>query len=283
MNRISIITVNRNNYVGLRKTIDSVVSQSVRPFEYIVIDGASTDGSDKLLKEFNDEISYSVSEPDSGIYNAMNKGLSHSSGDYCLFLNSGDALYDSEVLANLSHLSFDEDLIIGQLEFDNGSMMRTPEELSLLYFTKHSLPHGATLIKRGLLERNPYDETLKIVSDWKFFLQEVVLNNASFKIIELIINRFDTQGISSQNRAACALEKEAVLQKLFPERILTDYRQFNEGSGYRNTSYDRFYVLLRDYKIGKILYTENVILCRLLSYLKKSLKFTRSIPLTPSF
>ena len=99
--KISVITVNRNNREGLRKTLESVAAQTVRPFECIVIDGASTDGGAALLTEFAPVISWSVSEPDKGIYNAMNKGISHATGDWCLFMNSGDCFASDTVLASL--------------------------------------------------------------------------------------------------------------------------------------------------------------------------------------
>ena len=88
--RLSIITINYNNREGLRKTIESVVNQTYRNFEYIIIDGGSTDGSVEVVKEYADRISYWVSEPDNGIYNAMNKGVLAANGKYIQFLNSGD-------------------------------------------------------------------------------------------------------------------------------------------------------------------------------------------------
>lgn len=102
---ISIITINYNNAEGLRRTIQSVVSQACRAdFEYIVIDGASTDGSRDILDQYSDQIDVLISEPDSGIYNAMNKGVKNSSGTYCLFLNSGDWLHDQTVIKDVLKL-----------------------------------------------------------------------------------------------------------------------------------------------------------------------------------
>ena len=83
----SIITINFNNCDGLRRTIESVVNQTNDNYEYIVIDGGSTDGSVDVIQKYSDRISYWVSEKDDGIYNAMNKGVRHAHGDYCLFLN----------------------------------------------------------------------------------------------------------------------------------------------------------------------------------------------------
>ena len=97
MLRLSIITVNLNNVTGLRNTIESVINQSFNEYEYIIIDGGSVDGSVEVIKEFSNKIAYWVSEPDNGIYNAMNKGLKQSAGEIVTFLNSGD-----EYLSNIS-------------------------------------------------------------------------------------------------------------------------------------------------------------------------------------
>ena len=119
--KLSIISINRNNASGLRKTIESVVSQTYTDFEYIIIDGASTDGSIGVINEFATPLNLPqrekkehpiinwISELDSGIYNAMNKGILKASGEYLLFLNSGDYLYNSEVLKNVFELDFDEE------------------------------------------------------------------------------------------------------------------------------------------------------------------------------
>ena len=85
--KFTIITINYNNVKGLKKTIDSVISQNFSDYEFIIIDGASTDGSVDIIKEYSPHISYWVSEPDKGIYHAMNKGITVSRGEYLLFLN----------------------------------------------------------------------------------------------------------------------------------------------------------------------------------------------------
>ena len=95
---LSIITINYNNRDGLQKTIDSVISQSFNDYEWIVIDGDSNDGSREIIEQYCDRFAYWCSEPDSGIYNAINKGLSHATGEYVQFLNSGDWLYSDNIL-----------------------------------------------------------------------------------------------------------------------------------------------------------------------------------------
>ena len=91
--KLSIITINYNDAKGLRKTFDSIKNQTCHEFEYIVVDGGSSDGSQSVIEEYEQYISKWVSEPDNGIYNAMNKGAKMSTGDYMLFLNSGDNLF----------------------------------------------------------------------------------------------------------------------------------------------------------------------------------------------
>ena len=99
--KLSIITINFNNRNGLEKTIESVTSQTCKDFEWIIIDGGSTDGSRELVEKKQKYITYWCSEPDSGIYNAMNKGIKKAKGDYCFFLNSGDRLHDKDVMMNV--------------------------------------------------------------------------------------------------------------------------------------------------------------------------------------
>lgn len=270
--KLSIITINYNNANGLEKTIVSVMSQTHRKeIEYIVIDGASTDGSVGILERYSDQIDIVVSEKDSGIYNAMNKGVRRASGDYLLFLNSGDTLYAEEVLNNCLPQLGEEDIIIGQLSFMDGSgLAATPGQLSLLFFYDRSLPHPATFIKRELLIKRPYDESLRIASDWKFFMQSIVLENATYKTIVTIVSSFDCNGISSKNRTLCKVEKDKVLLELIPERILCDYTHFLNGNGYEETAYDRFYIRLRETRYGALFYKMNKRLLRFFSLFKSS-------------
>ena len=104
MRSLSIITVNRNNLAGLTRTIESVLGQTDRDFEYLVIDGASSDGSRELLEQ-TPGIDYWVSEPDAGIYEAMNKGLARASGEYLQFINSGDRLFEPDTIRSSASVS----------------------------------------------------------------------------------------------------------------------------------------------------------------------------------
>ena len=203
--KFSIITINYNNCEGLGRTLESVVNQTCRDFEYIVIDGGSTDGSKELIEQYADRIDYWVSEPDKGIYNAMNKGIAVAKGEYCNFMNSGDTFVDSGVLEHLILKMNDSDVIAGRTHavsktgtgFETLYIMAPPQDITAKFFIKGTLNHQATFIKTKLLKENNYREDLKIVSDWAFFFDVLILGQASYQRVELDICNYDMQGISS--------------------------------------------------------------------------------------
>lgn len=215
--KITIITINYNNREGLEKTIKNVISQSYKDFEYIVIDGGSQDGSKEVIESFADKISYWVSEPDKGIYNAMNKGIGKANGEYLLFLNSGDKLFNNDSLVNTLPYLEKEDIVYGDLEVigDKESYIKKyTDQLSFHYFYIESLPHPATFIRKTAFERfGDYDESFKIISDWKWFLEAIIFKKATCKHVPLIISSFYLDGISSVNTEKIKQEKIKVLNK----------------------------------------------------------------------
>ena len=228
----SIITINFNNCDGLRRTIESVVNQTNADYEYIVIDGGSTDGSVDVIQKYSDRISYWVSEKDDGIYNAMNKGVRHAHGDYCLFLNSGDAFFADTVIETCSKLCFNKDIVIGKLfSFDGGkNLFLVPEnKITMYYFYTSTLPHQASFIKTELLRSYPYDESLKIVSDWKFFVETIIFHHCNVGFIDVPIAKFDMTGISTSNASKTWDEKMKVLRQMFPDRVLEDYKRMKDS------------------------------------------------------
>lgn len=223
--RFSVITINYNNRDGLKKTIISVLSQIYADYEFIIIDGESTDGSLDIIKGYKNQISYWVSEKDNGIYHAMNKGVAHAQGDYCIFMNSGDCFHSSYVLNSIENLQ--EDIICGKMlkgETSEPSGLHRPA-ITLVDLMRASLPHQAMFIKRELLINHPYDEHYKILSDWKFCLQAIIFDNCTFRNIDLIVANFDTGGISSNSNGLLPTEREQILEELFPPRILADYQR----------------------------------------------------------
>lgn len=217
--KYSIITINYNHKVGLQRTIESVISQKYTDFEYIIIDGGSSDGSIDIIKQYAFGITYWVSEKDNGVYHAMNKGVAKAKGDYLIFMNSGDCFHSPEAL-NAVEL-YQEDIVCGQVStFPSGHHKPT---ISLVDLMRISLPHQAMFIKRELLIKHPYDEKYKILSDWKFCLETIVIDNCSFRTIEIVIADYESGGISSNSNGLLPKERELILKELFPPRILADY------------------------------------------------------------
>lgn len=258
--RLSVITINYNNCDGLRKTIESVVRQTYKDIEYIIIDGGSTDGSVDVIKEFEDKINYWVSESDNGCYHAMNKGTEIASGDYVIFMNSGDCFYSDNVIAEFAKLNPTEDVLCGDMYLSLGCVNTPPKELTFRYFYEGNLPHQACFIKTSLQKLHPYNEKLKIVSDWEFFLKILVLNNGSYRKINQIISYFDFGGISSTNQELHAKEREIIMQVHFPNRILEDYRE--------NTTLDfrKLFFWIERTNFHRPIYIINVLLIKFVSF-----------------
>lgn len=200
---LSIITVNLNNLEGLKKTMTSVFEQTFDVYEYIVIDGGSTDGSKEYIEQHAGKLAYWVSEPDKGIYHAMNKALAKAAGRYLLFLNSGDYLIDSKILQDTDINDFTADIVYGNIVIKEEGRQWTkkyPGMLAFDYFTKDTLPHsGGAFIKRELFERvGGYNEDFKILADWEFYMKALFRYNCSYLYIDKTISVFDYTGISSQ-------------------------------------------------------------------------------------
>lgn len=219
---LSIITINYNDKFGLEKTILSVKNQTLSSFEYIVIDGGSTDGSKELIEQYNDTVDHWISEPDKGIYQAMNKGIDKSTGDYLLFLNSGDVLFSENCLEKFTKSPLEKDLIFGDLQMEKNSGLKIkkyPDKINFSYMVSSSLPHPATLIKKNLFALlGNYDENIKIIADWKFFLLAICKHNTSYEHRKIIVSSFNLTGISSlkENQEQIKLERNKILTEHFP-------------------------------------------------------------------
>lgn len=200
--QLSIITVNLNNAKGLSITIDSVLRQPHLAVEFIVIDGGSVDESLAIIKGVADKLSYWVSERDSGIYAAMNKGIKQARGSYILFLNSGDTLVNDQPLNECLSLMDDHPDILSfciRVERDGlEDELRTPiKKYSLQNLLMDSLPHQSTLIKRSLfLDHGYYDEGLRVCADWDFWLR-LASHPISYKHSDLVLSRMEKEGLGA--------------------------------------------------------------------------------------
>jgi glycosyltransferase involved in cell wall biosynthesis len=236
--RLSIITVNLNESKHLRDTIISVINQEFTDYEFIIIDGGSEDESVEIIKEHSDKIHHWTSEPDNGIYHAMNKGIIKSSGEYCYFLNSGDVLNSEKVLKKIMENDLMGDIIAFQVKVDTGSkgieLVIPPKEVSFYHFYIHTIIHQAIFIRRSLFQKcGLYNEEKKITADWEFFVKVLFLSNCSYQMIPLVIAIFKSEGISSlqENHSISLKEREDLLLKDF-SKFIPDYKLIQKRSTY---------------------------------------------------
>ncbi|MBD0833087.1 glycosyltransferase family 2 protein [Aestuariibaculum sediminum] len=257
---ISIITINYNNARGLRQTVESVFNQTFKEFEYIVIDGGSTDGSEQVIQEYINKFDYCISEPDTGIYNAMNKGIKVAKGQYLLFLNSGDWLINQEVLQQvIPNLNPEYAIYYGDVVrvYNNKKLVTKtyPKTLSFSFFVNSALPHQATFINRDLFETIfYYNEEYKICSDWEFLIYAICKVNVPYKKMDIVISNFVMNGVSNQisGKKLIEVERLKTYQKYFP-LFIDDYIMHNNKTKEKENNVNRFeraaYLLKRALKI----------------------------------
>ena len=233
---LTIITINRNNAAGLEKTMQSVLNQTCQDFEYVVVDGASTDGSVEVIKrlsgQFGERLKW-ISEPDKGIYNAMNKGIGMATGEYVEFLNSGDCLASEDVVGRMYEAlekAEHPSILYGNMlkDMPDGKIIRDKcfqgSHVTLLGMYRGCLNHSPAYIQRTLFEKyGKYDETLKICSDWKWYVTSIVLGEERPVYVDFDVTFFDMTGISETNKDLLHSERSVLLAEMIPEGILTDY------------------------------------------------------------
>ncbi|MBS6469949.1 MAG: glycosyltransferase [Bacteroides sp.] len=269
--KLSIITINFNNEKGLKKTLESVSIQTYKNFEFIIIDGGSTDNSVNIIKEYQPIITYWLSEPDKGIYNAMNKGIAQAHGEYCIFMNSGDTFYDASTIEkSLPYL--DGTAIVSGYTYTDKTIFPAPSEISLGMFMKFSLMHQSTFISTTIQKKYGYDERYKIGADRKFLMQVLLYDNVTYKAIDVTVSNFDMTGISMTNKALEQKEREAILRTLIPPRILKDYLNDSKEIDYN------LYLQLHQSKYRKLFYSLIMCMLRFIFLFTKSPKWLKGYP-----
>ncbi len=223
--KISIVTVCYNEKNKIENTCRSIIEQDFIDFEWIVIDGGSNDGTLDILKKYKDRMNYFISEKDAGIYNAMNKGLKESKGEWIIFMNGGDCFYEKSVLSSIFSEKYDDDII-----FADGvnNVYKTKHPLPInkygklelhRFFLNSSLCHQATFINKKLFEKmGGYDESYKIIADHVFNYIAIKNFNAKALYIPKIVALIDIAGVSMENR-----------EKLLQENYRLRKEHFNLG------------------------------------------------------
>lgn len=209
--KVSIITISYNNLEGLKNTYRSIHQQTFHDYEWIVIDGGSEDGTKEFLREHDSEIAYWCCEPDKGVYNAQNKGTEHATGEYSIYMNSGDSFYADDVLEKIFERQTDADVIYGNwmLVFEDGKKRLgvAPEAADLAYFFDDNMCHQSMLIKTEAVLNRPYDESFRIYADWDEWLA-LYMQGKRFEKIDLTICNFLVGGISTGDNASEKLKQE---------------------------------------------------------------------------
>lgn len=233
---LSIITINYNNRDGLKKTIDSVLAQTWTDYEWIVVDGGSTDGSRELIEQYQEHFAYWCSEPDKGVYNAMNKGIALAKGEYLNFMNSGDTFYEAETLQKVFAERRVADVLYGdwmQVYEDHTCLQHFPSPVEMYGLWCKNICHQAMFIKCCLLSTKGYDESLKIYADWKRWI-ELALNDASFEYVNHTVCWYDMDGISSATSDSRSREWE-VVRHIPSEPIVKSLEHLNSYAASRHT------------------------------------------------
>lgn len=217
--KLSIITINYNNCAGLQKTIDSVVAQTWRDFEWIIIDGGSTDGSKELIEKYQEHFTYWCSEPDKGVYDAMNKGIIKAKGEYLNFMNSGDYFYNIHTIENVFSHELTADLIYGdwiKVYPEHEEKRQVPKaNFNLTVFFENEC-HQAMFIKSEILKERGYDINYPIWADWKRWI-ELSLEGRKFQYVPVTVCRFAAGGFGDKDIAWISKEIDNITNIMPPE------------------------------------------------------------------
>jgi glycosyltransferase involved in cell wall biosynthesis len=230
--KLSIITICLNEVENIKKTIRSVIDQTYKNYQYIVIDGGSIDGTCEVIRNFSEHIDVFISEPDDGIYNAMNKGLRKAAGEYIFFLNGGDILADSKVFEKVFNQNIFADIVYGFIQTNDGRTISAPKIITKKYLSERTIPHPSVITRRQLFTKaGCFDESFSIAGDYDFFVRAIIQYKASFQYIPILMAIFDINGISLSNPHLRDEEKKKVKNKYFGIgkklfRLIKYYKKF---------------------------------------------------------
>lgn len=218
----SIITVTYNASLFLESTIQSILSQTYQHIEFLIIDGASTDGTQDIIRKYESRISYWISEPDRGLYDAMNKGIAKATGDYLWFINAGDQIYSSQTIAQLvsKRNNTFPDIIYGETEIIDSDgktigmrRLRAPEKLNWKGFRQGMLVcHQSFIVKREIAEL--YDLSFRFSSDFDWCIRCMKKAHSIFNT-HLTLSKFLEAGMTSENRKKSLKERYRIMVKYY--------------------------------------------------------------------
>ena len=210
--KITIITICYNAEALIAETIESVVNQTYGEIEYIIIDGGSKDRTVEIAKSYGDRVRKLISECDHGIYDAMNKGISHASGDWILFINSGDKLYDCNVIKRfVDYIQSQPERtvyigsIITSIDNETRKVVNPKTKVSPWY----TPPHQGMFFPREILEKEKYDLSYRILADRELYVRIIKSYGYTPVILPFIVAYYDLEGVSSDGSKALKIFAEA--------------------------------------------------------------------------
>ncbi|MCQ2974919.1 MAG: glycosyltransferase [Bacteroidales bacterium] len=239
MPQLTIITICRNIVSTIERTCLSIVNQTFQDFEWIVVDGASTDGTVDILKKYSSRIDILISEPDNGIYNAMNKGIKLATGEYILFMNGGDEILNFNTLENVFKKANNADVIYGDEYVKNDKeyyLFRNQRLLTPKSLYKKTFSHQATFVRTSIQKKYLFDESLKIAADYDFFVKIYFKKKYIFERIDMAISVFYLDGICSTNYELFNEENNKIHSKYF-----CFFQRYKFDSKYRNSIQNRIF------------------------------------------
>lgn len=234
MKKLTIITINFNHKAGLKRTIGSVVNQTFTDYEWIVVDGGSTDGSKELLERYQEHFAWWCSEPDDGVYNAMNKGIKHATGEYINFMNAGDLFASPTILDEILSKPHNADvlygrMVVGAIDGDEYWSNMMKPRLRWFDFYNCTLNHQSTFTKREMfLKHGLFDESYKVYADWRHFAQIIGVEKVTSEYIPLIISIYEGGGISATQAETCKKELARLRQEVYPTINSGILRELNQ-------------------------------------------------------
>ncbi|MDR1878597.1 MAG: glycosyltransferase [Bacteroidales bacterium] len=222
---LSIITVTYNAERWIEQTIQSIISQSYSGIEYIIVDGASTDATLDIIKKYEPHIARCISEPDKGLYDAMNKGLHLATGNYVWFINAGDSIYDKDTVQKIvEKLSKEQlpDIVYGETEIINAHgdslgmrRLHAPKQLNWQHFKWGMLVcHQSFIVKRSIAENYDLQYNYTADYDWCLRCLKKANTDAVFNT-NLILSKFLEAGLSTANRKASLKERYRIMCRFY--------------------------------------------------------------------
>ena len=250
---VTVITVVYNGIDIIENTINSVINQTYEQIEYIIIDGDSTDGTVELIRKYNDKIDNWISEPDDGIYDAMNKGIKRSSGDWLIFMNAGDRFNSNLTLELVIHNDLnDASVIYGDVYYEKLSEKKLKRAFGIDQIDKGMIAcHQSIFFNKKNIKNFIYDTNYLIAADYKL-LYSIYKDDKVMRKLDLPIAIVDAEGISNQKTSIVYKEYFKIIKEFggVNPKVITYYFKKQIYSLFRDFIYQKLPESLKEFIFG---------------------------------